>query len=206
MIYVLDFRVANTGGAVVPGKVVPGPGLGDELQLRAEPRVTFLLHGYNVNRENGRASLLRLAHDFDLVGQYLRQLASTPLLTADEEVELAKRIEAGVYAKQLLESGSHESSSRAELVALATDGDAAKDHMIRANLRLVVPPLGLVLEDPQRRERERADDEQRGKREAGKAAANRANRSSSASPPTPAACAWKPCTPASASTTSAPRP
>jgi esterase/lipase superfamily enzyme len=61
MIYTLDFRMANTGGAVVPGKVIPGAGLGTEFQLRTEPRITFLLHGYNVNRENGRASLHRLA-------------------------------------------------------------------------------------------------------------------------------------------------
>ena len=61
MNYTLDFRVANTGGAVVPGKVMPAPGFGTEFQLRVEPRITFLLHGYNVNRENGRASLHRLA-------------------------------------------------------------------------------------------------------------------------------------------------
>jgi len=61
MNYILDFRASTTGGAVVPGIVMPGPGLGTELQLRVEPRITFLLHGYNVNRENGRASLLRLA-------------------------------------------------------------------------------------------------------------------------------------------------
>jgi hypothetical protein len=61
MNYTLDFRVTNTGGAVVPGKVMPAPGFGTEFQLRAEPRITFLLHGYNVNREHGRASLHRLA-------------------------------------------------------------------------------------------------------------------------------------------------
>lgn len=61
MIYTLDFRVANTGGAVVPGKVIPAPGLGTEFQLRVEPRITFLLHGFNVTRESGRASLHRLA-------------------------------------------------------------------------------------------------------------------------------------------------
>jgi RNA polymerase sigma factor (sigma-70 family) len=79
--------------------------------------------------------------DFDLVGQYLRQIASTPLLTAAEEVDLAKRIEAGVYATELLrrlDDGEQVSQPRPELEALSRDGAAARDHMIRANLRLVV--------------------------------------------------------------------
>src|SRR5690606_8419492 len=82
----------------------------------------------------------------DLVGRYLAQLGSTPLLTAAEEVELAKRIEAGVYADQLLKGnvdggrGKRKLSDaeRAELEFLVDDGNAARDHMIRANLRLVV--------------------------------------------------------------------
>jgi RNA polymerase primary sigma factor len=87
----------------------------------------------------------RARHDDepDLVGQYLAQIGSTRLLTADEEVELAKRIEAGVYAAELLraaDAGDRRltAARRLELTALAADGRAAKDHMIRANLRLVV--------------------------------------------------------------------
>jgi RNA polymerase primary sigma factor len=79
----------------------------------------------------------------DLVGQYLAQIGSTPLLSADEEVELAKRIEVGVYAAELVrtaEAGNQRISAarRRALEAVAEDGRAAKDHMIRANLRLVV--------------------------------------------------------------------
>jgi RNA polymerase primary sigma factor len=77
--------------------------------------------------------------DFDLVGQYLRQISSTPLLTAEDEVDLAKRIEAGIYATELLRADDELSARRrSELEALARDGESAKDHMIRANLRLVV--------------------------------------------------------------------
>jgi RNA polymerase primary sigma factor/RNA polymerase nonessential primary-like sigma factor len=82
--------------------------------------------------------------DHDLVGQYLRQIRATPLLTAAEEVELAKRIEAGVYAAEILravDSGERPlpaGTSRDELMAVADDGVLAKDRMIRANLRLVV--------------------------------------------------------------------
>ncbi len=79
----------------------------------------------------------------DLVHQYLTQIGSTPLLSAEEEVELAKRIEAGVYAAELLREAdagerSLSAEQRRELEAVARDGQCAKDHMIRANLRLVV--------------------------------------------------------------------
>lgn len=79
----------------------------------------------------------------DLVGRYLAQLGSTPLLTAAEEVDLAKRIETGVYAEQLLAGAAPSKrkltpSYKTQLDVLVRDGEAARDHMIRANLRLVV--------------------------------------------------------------------
>ncbi|GAA3784517.1 sigma-70 family RNA polymerase sigma factor [Streptomyces chiangmaiensis] len=79
----------------------------------------------------------------DLLGHYLNEIGSTPLLSAREEVELAKRIEAGVYADHLLceaEASGCElpAERRRDLQAVARDGQHAKDHMIRANLRLVV--------------------------------------------------------------------
>nr|WP_246884897.1 sigma-70 family RNA polymerase sigma factor [Streptomyces sp. GESEQ-4] len=79
----------------------------------------------------------------DLLGQYLAQIAATPLLTAEDEVRLAQRIEAGVRAaEELREADAGERDlvpeRRRELDAVARDGKAAKDHMIRANLRLVV--------------------------------------------------------------------
>ncbi|SES25192.1 RNA polymerase primary sigma factor/RNA polymerase nonessential primary-like sigma factor [Lentzea xinjiangensis] len=75
--------------------------------------------------------------DADLVGQYLRDVGGTPLLTASEEVDLAKRIEAGVYAAHLLRTGATRGDARL-LRRVVADGERAKDHMIRANLRLVV--------------------------------------------------------------------
>ncbi|MFC9913110.1 sigma-70 family RNA polymerase sigma factor [Streptomyces sp. NPDC127197] len=79
----------------------------------------------------------------DLVRQYLTQIGSIPLLTAAEEVDLAKRIEAGVYAEELLREAEADRRElapqwRRDLEAVARDGQHAKDHMIRANLRLVV--------------------------------------------------------------------
>jgi DNA-directed RNA polymerase sigma subunit (sigma70/sigma32) len=70
----------------------------------------------------------------DQVSDYLAQIGATPLLTAEEETALAKRMEAGAYASHLLEQGAAEPG----LEAVAADGRAARQHMIEANLRLVV--------------------------------------------------------------------
>jgi RNA polymerase primary sigma factor len=98
--------------------------------------------------------------DRDLVGMYLDEIARTPLLDAQTEVELAKAIEAGVYAEQLLESGERlepgkrgAGADEKELRAVAEAGERAKDIFIRSNLRLVVavarryPRSGLPLLD-----------------------------------------------------------
>ncbi|MEW2612994.1 sigma-70 family RNA polymerase sigma factor [Streptomyces sp. NPDC047880] len=79
----------------------------------------------------------------DLLGQYLAQISATPLLTAEDEVRLARRMETGVGAMEELEradAGEHRpaASRRRELEEAVRDGQAAKDHMVRANLRLVV--------------------------------------------------------------------
>ncbi|MFI8437903.1 RNA polymerase sigma factor [Streptomyces sp. NPDC079020] len=75
----------------------------------------------------------------DPVKDYLRLIARVRLLTAEQEVELAKRIEAGVYAEYLLaEAPTPDPHSRRELVLLAEDGHRAKNHLTEANLRLVV--------------------------------------------------------------------
>ncbi|TMZ46319.1 sigma-70 family RNA polymerase sigma factor, partial [Klebsiella pneumoniae] len=75
----------------------------------------------------------------DLVRVYLNGIGKTALLTAEEEVDLAKRIEAGVFAKHMLDtSGDLSRERRAELSEVVRDGENAKDHLLEANLRLVV--------------------------------------------------------------------
>jgi RNA polymerase nonessential primary-like sigma factor len=75
----------------------------------------------------------------DLVRVYLNGIGKTALLTAEQEVELAKRIEAGVFAQHMLETGTKLSPKRrSELAALVRDGALAKNHLLEANLRLVV--------------------------------------------------------------------
>jgi RNA polymerase sigma factor (sigma-70 family) len=83
----------------------------------------------------------RSREDADLVGFYLAEVGATPLLTAQQEVELSKQIEAGLYAAELLrraDNGEETTYDTHELKVLAREGARAKDHMIRANLRLVV--------------------------------------------------------------------
>jgi RNA polymerase primary sigma factor len=75
----------------------------------------------------------------DSVHTYLKSIGRRNLLTAEEEVELAKRIEAGLYAEHKLETEPRLSKQmRADLEAVAEDGRRAKAHMLEANLRLVV--------------------------------------------------------------------
>jgi RNA polymerase primary sigma factor len=75
----------------------------------------------------------------DLVRIYLREIGRVPLLTAEEEVELAKRIEAGLFAEEKLHGGFPPcSAERAELALLGSEGLRAKQRLIEANLRLVV--------------------------------------------------------------------
>jgi RNA polymerase nonessential primary-like sigma factor len=75
----------------------------------------------------------------DLVRVYLNEIGKVALLSAVDEVELAKRIEAGLYAGHLLDSASSlKPARRRELRLIVADGERAKDHLLRANLRLVV--------------------------------------------------------------------
>jgi len=89
---------------------------------------------------DGRLEPRQLHDEADLIGRYLDQVANTALLTAADEVELAKRIEAGLYADELLARVAQDTGVNRvrELEAVAYDGELAKEHMIRANLRLVV--------------------------------------------------------------------
>jgi RNA polymerase primary sigma factor len=75
----------------------------------------------------------------DSVHTYLKSIGRRSLLTAEEEVELAKRIEAGLFAEHKLATESGLAKRyRADLELVAEDGRRAKAHMLEANLRLVV--------------------------------------------------------------------
>jgi RNA polymerase primary sigma factor len=75
----------------------------------------------------------------DPVKDYLKQIGKVPLLNAEQEVSLAKRIEAGLFAEEKLGSDEKfDARTRGDLEWIAQDGRNAKNHLLEANLRLVV--------------------------------------------------------------------
>jgi RNA polymerase primary sigma factor len=76
----------------------------------------------------------------DPVKDYLKQIGKVPLLNAEQEVELAKRIEAGLFAEEKLAAGRGvlRPGQSIDLERVAEDGRRAKNHLVEANLRLVV--------------------------------------------------------------------
>jgi len=79
-----------------------------------------------------------LPHE-DSVGLYLKEMARVPLLSVEEEIDLARRIEAGQLARRTLLRHAHVTiTHRCELEAVIQDGEVAREHLIKANTRLVV--------------------------------------------------------------------
>ncbi len=74
----------------------------------------------------------------DTIGLYLKEVSRVPLLTAEEEVELAQRIERGRIAREELAKGSSTDDRRFELRTLIEDGWDGREHLITANSRLVI--------------------------------------------------------------------
>ncbi|MDN6328098.1 MAG: RNA polymerase sigma factor [Brachybacterium sp.] len=101
---------------------------------------------YNANVDDAPAQqVVTAGATADPVKDYLKQIGRVALLNAAQEVELAERIEAGLYAEQKLkgDDSSRDKNGRLtksgrELTMIVDDGRAAKDHLLEANLRLVV--------------------------------------------------------------------
>jgi RNA polymerase sigma factor (sigma-70 family) len=92
--------------------------------------------GVQTNDEEAPAS-------FPILSRYLKEIGKVPLLDAQKEVELAQDIEAGLYAQHKLDTAAADGISlsideRRDLQLIARTGERANEHMIRANLRLVV--------------------------------------------------------------------
>jgi RNA polymerase primary sigma factor len=85
-------------------------------------------------------------HNFDLsgvssddtVGLYLKEMARVPLLTTEEEVRLAKKLESGHYAALTLSNNGANAKQRRELEEIIEEAKSAREHLIKANTRLVV--------------------------------------------------------------------
>jgi RNA polymerase primary sigma factor len=132
--------------AKTPAVVVPAPADDDEI---AEPSEKDKASGDFVWDEEESEALRQARKDAELtasadsVRAYLKQIGKVALLNAEEEVELAKRIEAGLYATQLMteiaEKGEKlPAAQRRDMSWICRDGDRAKNHLLEANLRLVV--------------------------------------------------------------------
>jgi RNA polymerase primary sigma factor len=101
-----------------------------------EPPLGTLAGGYEVG-DDGVFDLSGISTD-DTVGLYLREMARVPLLTIEEEVRLAKAHEAGRRAQETLRHDGSDPTERTELEQRVGEGLAAREHLIKANTRLVV--------------------------------------------------------------------
>ncbi|MGA7051303.1 MAG: RNA polymerase sigma factor, partial [Mycobacterium sp.] len=144
---VLEPASAEDGETPAPAVIAAAPA--DDEEEIAEPTEKDKASGDFVWDEDESEALRQARKDAELtasadsVRAYLKQIGKVALLNAEEEVELAKRIEAGLYATQLMteltERGDKlPAAQRRDMVWICRDGDRAKNHLLEANLRLVV--------------------------------------------------------------------
>jgi RNA polymerase primary sigma factor len=144
-----DLEPGGTENGEAASAVVAGEAPADEDEEIAEPTEKDKASGDFVWDEDESEALRQARKDAELtasadsVRAYLKQIGKVALLNAEEEVELAKRIEAGLYATQLMteltERGDKlPAAQRRDMMWICRDGDRAKNHLLEANLRLVV--------------------------------------------------------------------
>ncbi|MFF4607487.1 RNA polymerase sigma factor [Streptomyces sp. NPDC001339] len=116
----------------------PVPGKGDPEAPEGAENAGFVLS--DEDEDDAPAQQVAAAGaTADPVKDYLKQIGKVPLLNAEQEVELAKRIEAGLFAEdKLANSDKIAPKLKRELEIIAEDGRRAKNHLLEANLRLVV--------------------------------------------------------------------
>ncbi|MFK0293960.1 RNA polymerase sigma factor [Streptomyces sp. NPDC090442] len=116
----------------------PAPGKGEPAEPEGAENAGFVLS--DEDEDDAPAQQVAAAGaTADPVKDYLKQIGKVPLLNAEQEVELAKRIEAGLFAEdKLANSDKLAPKLKRELEIIAEDGRRAKNHLLEANLRLVV--------------------------------------------------------------------
>jgi RNA polymerase primary sigma factor len=138
---------AGSRAAKTSGQADPASGAGDDAEADLDPvsdaDVVNLEAEAAALTESDRLTEVDLDDQTPAMGDsvhtYLKSIGRTSLLTAEQEVDLAKRIEAGLFAEHKLETASGlDENYRRELEFVAEDGRRAKSHMLEANLRLVV--------------------------------------------------------------------
>ena len=132
-------EVVDGGAAIAEEEIEKAPtGKGEGEDKEVDEAVT----GYVLSGEDDDApvqQVMTAGATADPVKDYLKQIGKVALLNAEQEVDLAKRIEAGLFAEEKLGSGDKMApKARRELEWIANDGRHAKNHLLEANLRLVV--------------------------------------------------------------------
>ena len=111
----------------------------DSVAAAAEDEHEAILIELDDSSDEPAPQIMQAGATADPVKDYLRQIGKVPLLKAVQEVDLAKRIEAGLYAQEKLSSGAVlDLETQLDLEWIAGDGQHAKTHLLEANLRLVV--------------------------------------------------------------------
>ncbi|MBB6000422.1 RNA polymerase primary sigma factor [Streptomonospora salina] len=134
-----DDGLAPAEGPVAGSGVKPeSVGIPEKAAANTSEDEAFVL--YQDDDDAPAAQVVAAGATADPVKDYLKQIGNVALLNAEQEVELAKRIEAGLFAEEKLaeESGTVSTDFRDELEWIADDGGRAKKHLLEANLRLVV--------------------------------------------------------------------
>ena len=137
-------RSAPARGAKEPDVAEPAADLGDDAEADlADADVVSLEAEAAALGDNDKLAEVDLDDQTPAMGDsvhtYLKSIGRTSLLTAEQEVDLAKRIEAGLFAEHKLETATGlDDAFRRDLELVAEDGRRAKAHMLEANLRLVV--------------------------------------------------------------------
>jgi RNA polymerase primary sigma factor len=121
------------------GEHEPGTGQGDVAAAAKESQDEPLVSGED-DEDLPAARVTAAGATADPVKDYFKQIGKVALLNARQEVELAKRIEAGLFADHKLAEGSGvlRAGQSIDLEQVAEDGRSAKNHLVEANLRLVV--------------------------------------------------------------------
>jgi len=126
------FEALYTAGIPVLDDSIPGDPSDEELLETEEIEAPAI-------RELARSSdYLENIETDDMVGLYFKEVTQVPLLTAKEEVDLAKRMERGRLARENLARGNVSQRNRQKLYQLVEDGWAAREHLLIANSRLVI--------------------------------------------------------------------
>ena len=133
-----ELAAPGPAAAVTVGEAAPASGTAATAEAAEDSEDEAFVYGDD-DEDLPAAQVAVAGATSDPVKDYLKQIGKVPLLNAEQEVELAKRIEAGLFAEEKLAEGSGlRPDSRLDLEWIAEDGRRAKNHLLEANLRLVV--------------------------------------------------------------------